>query len=151
MVDQISNVKWFYERFAAELALIGKKAMLEMMGWEKNPRQLERVVAREKVDTRLIARYAYEHGRSISEMLLAPGIKTDWYADCKMDYFPQNYIRAVEESGMTIADLARKAGVKDSTVRNIKFNYTIPFSDNLQKIADALEMEVADLFLPPEG
>ena len=151
MVDQISHVGWFYERFAAELALIGKKAMLEMMGWEKNPRQLERVVAREKVDPRLIARYAYEHGASISEMLLVPGVRTDWYEDCKVDYFPRNYVKAVEDSGMTIAELARKAGIKDSTVRNIKFNYTIPYSDNLQKIADALEMEVADLFLPPEG
>ena len=151
MVDQISNVKWFYERFRAEVELIGEKEMLAMMGWEKNPRQINRIIDQERVDPRLIARYAYEHGMSISEMLLTPGTKTDWYTDCKVDYFPRNYLNAVEESGITSADLARKAGIKDSTVRNIKFNYTIPYSDNLQKIADALEMEVADLFLPPEG
>lgn len=87
---------------------------------------------------------------SVSEVLLAPGVETDWYAEADVDYFPDNLRNAIKEQGVSVNRLSTETGVAASSIQSYMSGKQFPLSNNLQKLADALEMEVADLFLPPE-
>ena len=51
----------------------------------------------------------------------------------------------------TFLDIGAGTGIKWQQIESYLLRETMPLTKTLQKIADALEMEVADLFLPPEG
>ena len=48
-------------------------------------------------------------------------------------------------------DLAKASGLKRDSVALWFNSNCLPRTDSVQKIADYFEVEVADLFLPPEG
>lgn len=87
---------------------------------------------------------------SVAEVLLAPGVETDWYEEADVDYFGENLRNELKEQGVSVNRLSSETGVAASSIKSYMSGKQFPLSSNLQKIADALDMEVADLFLPPE-
>lgn len=56
-----------------------------------------------------------------------------------------------KENGLTsISALATKAGVTQPTLSNIVNNNATPTTDTLQKIADALNVHISELFERPD-
>jgi len=54
----------------------------------------------------------------------------------------------LKEKGMSQKDLAKRMNVQDGTMSNILSGRYSPTLDTLQRIADALGVEVAELFAP---
>lgn len=90
-------------------------------------------------------------GRRIGEMFLAPGVKTDWYKETALQYLPDNLEAFTNEAELTFAEITARLGVPYQTYRLYLEGSQYPQTNTLQKIADVLEIEVADLFLPPMG
>lgn len=92
-------------------------------------------------------------GLSVSELMLPPGDedKTEWYQEAKLEYFGTNLKTYAAEQGLSSSELASRIDVAASTTKNYLDGKFLPKSDALQKLADALNVEVADLFLPPDG
>ena len=92
-------------------------------------------------------------GLSVSELMLPLGDadKTEWYQEARIEYFSSNLKAYADELGLNSADLALRIGVEKPTMNNYFKGKNFPMSDNLQLLADALNVEVADLFLPPDG
>ena len=90
-------------------------------------------------------------GRCIGEMFLAPGVATDWYKETALQYLPDNLEAFTNEAELTFAEITARLGVPYQTYRLYLEGSQYPQTNTLQKIADVLEIEVADLFLPPVG
>lgn len=56
----------------------------------------------------------------------------------------------LSEKGVTSAELAGRVGVSKATVSNLINNKTMPSLDTLEKIADALGVEMWELFVSKE-
>lgn len=92
-------------------------------------------------------------GLSVAELMLPIGDadKTEWYQEARIEYFSSNLKAYADELGLKPADIARRIGVEKTTINNYFKAKSFPMSDNLQLLAEALNVEVADLFLPPDG
>lgn len=88
---------------------------------------------------------------SVADMFIDPEIETEWYKDAKLEYLPANLQKVSDASEMDIKTIAKKAQIKPQTYEWYLEGLQYPMTDRLQRIADVLEIEVADLFLPPEG
>ena len=86
--------------------------------------------------------------RSIAEMFLVPDVDTDWYREAALAHLPDNLAECTETTYIAVAE---KVGVPYQVFWLYLTGSQNPMSNTLQKIADALDMEVADLFLPPDG
>ncbi len=88
---------------------------------------------------------------SISELFLEPnsGDKySEWYVDASTKYFASNLTQAIDRESNTVKKI-KEAGIKQGQLRQYCLALVLPRLGKVQSIADALEIEVADLFLPP--
>ena len=88
-------------------------------------------------------------GLGIADMFVKPGVETEWYHETKAAYFAENMMQEMETQKISQAKMAQSADISKNTVANIK-NGQMPAIKTAQAIADALSMEIGDLFLPPE-
>lgn len=97
-------------------------------------------------------KFASFYGMTIGEALLRPGIDTEWYRDASTLYLSYNLERALKESPLTTEKIAEKTSycTADYVYRFAKGLKT-PSLKDAQELANALGMEIADLFLPPDG
>lgn len=98
-----------------------------------------------------VERVAESMGMSISEAFLLPGTFTDWYIDSDKKYFAENMKRLRLEKGWSKSKLSECAGIISNTIYKCEDSLGFPSVKNMQKIADALGVEIADMFLPPSG
>lgn len=96
----------------------------------------------------LIAR---AQGLSVAEMFLMPGASTEWYKDSDIKYFGANVKQYREMEQLSKRELEYYAEIKRNTVWTYESRESMPCCVTMQKIADALDIEIADLFLPPDG
>lgn len=94
---------------------------------------------------------AEKTGVGIAELFLIPGLQTEWYRETKSAYFRENMTIELEEKGITAANLSRLSGVSEHTIGKIKSGKQLPVVKTAQRIADALDTEIGELFLPPKG
>lgn len=97
-----------------------------------------------------VEKLAMETKIGIAELLTKPGLETEWYKETRADYLADNLKTEMTERNLSNEKLSRMTGVSTNTVANMK-NGRNPTVKTAQRIADALEMEIGDLFLPPEG
>ena len=100
--------------------------------------------------TRTIEKKLSGTGVTVAELMLAEGIDTEWYKEASVAYFGQNLKTIREELKCAPKDLARICGISVQSIRNYEAG-NVPTLRRMQCIADVLEVEVADLLLPPEG
>lgn len=89
-------------------------------------------------------------GMSVAEMMVRPGIETEWYREANVKYFCFNLDAYVRDCGMSTLDAAKRIGISSNTLQCYINGGALPRLSMLQKLADALDVEVADLFLPIE-
>ncbi|MEE0434442.1 MAG: helix-turn-helix transcriptional regulator [Peptococcaceae bacterium] len=90
-------------------------------------------------------------GRCIGEMFLTPDVNTDWYKETALQYLPDNLEAFTNEAELTLSEISERLGVPHQIYQLYLKGGQYPQTNTLQKIADVLEIEVADLFLPPMG
>lgn len=116
-----------------------------------NPGTIRRIEQGYACRLKTIEKLARCGGRCIGEMFLMPGVDTDWYKETALQYLPYNLEVWTNESKLTFAEIADGLGMPYQTYRLYLDGSQYPQTNTLQKIADELEIEVADLFLPPMG
>ena len=155
MDDQISNVSNLYSNARLYLSDIGVAETLKMFGISKTV--YKKLMAGNVYTLNLltVSRLADNLGLGISELFIDPeDIDTYhcWYAETDVKYFVNNLTAYVAESGLSQAKLCRTAGLERHTVSRLINQQdaigSLPMLGNLQKLADALQIEVADMFLP---
>lgn len=93
------------------------------------------------------------YGFSIGESILKKGVKTEWYKDTSALYLPFNLERIRNEKGIAVAELVR---VSD-TIKNVstylrwESGQSYPNMMQMQQVANALDVEIGDLFVTPDG
>lgn len=100
--------------------------------------------------TRTIEKKLKGTGVTVAELMLAEGVDTEWYREASAENIGKNLVRFSEEWGFGTKQLADLCGFPVQSIRNYEQG-NIPTLRRLQAIADVLEVEVADLLLPPEG
>lgn len=146
---QLSHVAYANARIKALIAKMGTCAVAAQLG-NCAPQRVEQFARGGRMRYRTMVAMGAMLDLSIGEVLLRPGTDTEWYVDCDAKYFSANVIAVMDELGVTAKELGKRIGVSSSSVGAWRDGAVIPYSDNLQRLADVLDMEVADLFLPPE-
>lgn len=116
-----------------------------------NPGTIRRIEQGYVCRLKTIEKLARCGGRRISEMFLSPGVETAWYKETELQYLPDNLEAFMNEAELTFAEITARLGVPYQTYRLYLEGSQYPQTNTLQKIAGVLEIEVADLFLPPDG
>ena len=99
---------------------------------------------------RIIEKKLKGSGVTVAELMLVPDIQTEWYKEASVAHFGANLKMIMEEWKFSHKELARICGISVQSIRNYEAG-NVPTLRRLQCLADALEIEVADLLLPPEG
>lgn len=147
--DQLSHVSFVNDRIKDLVGEIGITGVAARLGNVSHQR-VERFARGGRMSYRTMAALGRELDLSIGEVMLRPDVDTEWYADTDAVYFPGNLDATMRDLGVSSAALAKRIGITSSSVGAWREGKVIPYSDNLQKLAAVLEIEVADLFLPPE-
>ena len=151
MEERISHVRYLSIRLQefTNANSVGKAAELT----NSSIRSIKRFIGGDRMSMQTVQNLSDILGVSVSELMLPPGDedKTEWYKDSKIEYLCSNLNTYANEQGLSSVDVARIIGVAKSTAEKYFKGKIIPMSDNLQLLADALNVEVADLSLPPDG
>lgn len=114
-------------------------------------KQIKRILqGNMNVRTRTLEKNLKGTGVTVAEIMLNDGIETEWYKEAAVSYLPQNLKRYREEWGFTKEFFADLCGMSSRLIALYEKD-TVPTLRRLQSLADVLEVEVADLLLPPEG
>lgn len=149
-MEKMSDVRYVREHIRRRIEEVGSMTMLAKY-CGTNRYTLHKVLARKDLRLKTVDVLAIGCGKTVAEMFLEPGVKTDWYREASLEYLPDNLWSAMTDRGMEMIDIGAGTGIKWQQIESYLLRETMPLTKTLQKIADALEMEVADLFLPPEG
>lgn len=106
----------------------------------------EHEIAMKKINRSLeyMYRYARSYGVAIGDLLVKPGVQTEWYRDTSLSYLQENMQNAFNESGI------RPYKVTTNIYKYMEGDI-YPSLKMLQEIADILDMEIGDLLLPTDG
>lgn len=149
-MEKMSDVKYVKDHVRMEVKTFdGITTFAKSCG--TNRYTVNKVLAGKDLRLKTVGVLAKGCGNTVAEMFLKPGIKTNWYREASLEYFPENLQRAMDDRGMQVSDMEAESGVKWQQFESYLLRETMPLTKTLQRIADVLEIEVADLFLPPEG
>lgn len=99
----------------------------------------------------VIQRYAINSDIGISELFLHPDLVdqyTAWYRESQLYYFAQNFKDYMDVNGVKPKDVVESMGKTRNIIRGYQNGLYYPRIGELDRIADVLGVEVADLFLP---
>lgn len=99
----------------------------------------------------VVQKYSLRIGIGFAELFLNPEVAQQykaWYGESELGYFSQNFDDAVSLLGYTYVELAEKIGRSKNVVGGYASGMTYPRVGDLDRIAEVLGMELADLFLP---
>ena len=154
MGNQISNVSNLYGNARLYLSDIGI-SKTQAFGISKTVYKKLMGDVINTLNLLTVSRLADNLGLGISELFIDPDDADAyhcWYGESNVRYFINNLTACVAESGLSQAKICRIAGLERHTVSRLinqkDATGSLPMLGNLQKLADALQVEVADLFLP---
>ena len=155
MGNQISNVSNLYSNARLYLSDMGVAEALKMFCISKTVYKKLMGGIIDTLNLLTVSRLAANLGLGISELFINPeDVDTYqcWYAETDVKYFVNSLTACVAESGLSQAKICRIAGLERHTVSRLINQQdaigSLPTLGNLQKLADALQVEVADMFLP---
>lgn len=151
MVNQISNVSNLYSNARLYLSDMGVLEARRTFGISKTVYKKLMGGSINTLNVLTVSRLADKLGISISELFIDPDdINTYhyWYADTDVKYLATNLSACVADMGLSQAEVCRLSGLERHTISRMGTIGSLPRLGNLQKLADALQVEVADLFLP---
>lgn len=97
-------------------------------------------------------KFAYRYGTTAGDLLLKPGVETEWYKDSSTMFVSYNLQEVMSMSDLTpykLGLLCKK--VSTTTLYKYVDGRRIPTLNRLQELANVLDMEISDFFLPPDG
>lgn len=157
MENQISHVKFLQSNARLYLADMSKNEAQQVFGISRSVYAKVMGGNVEMLNLTTACRLAEMLGQGISELF----INTDyvdkyhsWYAETDAKYFAKNLLDCMTAATLSKNQLAKLAGIDRHLInRCLKQQTTdsrslLPRLVTLQKLADALQVEVADLFLP---
>ena len=143
-----SNVRWIHYRLAIDIDTFGLTAMADWL--HTSGTYLNKIACGKELGHRFLKSYADFYGCSIAELMLHPDDDPIEYSNAKVIYFAENLKSVMTVKEMTVNQLARLTGIKKNNIVGYRNGLRIPPTDKMQRLADALNTEVADLFLPPQ-
>lgn len=147
---KISGIEYLPEQLRYMVdAYGGMKEYMLVSGAKKQT--LRRIMLGKSCRLGTVERLAECLGMSVADMFIDPEVETEWYRDAKLEYLPENLKKISEESEMDLKTIAQQAQIIPQTYEWYLAGLQYPMTDRLQRIADVLDVEVAELFLPPEG
>lgn len=91
-------------------------------------------------------------GATIGEVFQNPSIECNWYKETRLVYLSYNLEEALKDAGTAAYMIAAQTKTCNATVIYKYVNGSkIPPLERLQEIADVLNLDISDLFLPPDG
>lgn len=149
-VDNISDVKWMSVRLKAYVEAHGVKEVAQFMHSSRS--NVCRFCSGVRMKMITAINLSDLIGLSIAELMLRPGLEDEieWYVDASPEFLQHNLRSYAHDAGITRIDLACLAGITSSSINGYFCGRAYPTTDKLQSMADALGVEVADLFLPTE-
>ncbi len=147
-MEPMSSVRYLQENVQLLIDAEGSiKQLCEASGLNYDTiKRMQRGISCRLTTVDRLARYA---GKSIGEMFLKPGLETAWYDDTRLEYLSKNLDMVMCD--LDLKELSAALEMPTSAVEKILNNEVKPMTRTLGKLAEALNEEVADLFLPPEG
>ena len=143
---QISHVRWINWHVAELVKSTSTSKVATLYNLDMG--RVTKIINGHPVSFRIIQKIAGSAGLSVAEIMVDPSVKTDWYREAEVKYFSENINRAMEEAGVSSKDIQASMAISAASVIRWRSGSGFPMSDKLQRIADALGYEVADLFLP---
>ena len=155
----ISNVKYAESLVIHTLENYKTRELVEDLGIRKSTvnDQKEKLKNGTLIPTFLaVERYAKFNGMSVTEAFINPDIlfSTDIKSTLK-GYSPNNIrvniSRLIKGHGYNTHQVSLISGIPDLVIRDYKYGDRKRYPRTLQRIADALEIEIIDFFKPSEG
>ena len=151
LVGELSSVKYL----ADNVRLLTKGMSLQQVYKDLgvHPDTHNRVLRGEiePLSLTVIQRYAINSDIGISELFLHPDLVdqyTAWYRETQLYCFTQNFNACMEEKGYSPKDVVESMGKSKNIIRGYQNGIGYPRLGDLDRVADVLGVEVADLFLP---
>lgn len=132
------------ERFDGRVTRLSNQAQVDS-------RSIKKILAGKPCRLRTIDKLAETCSMTISDMFLKPGLQTDWYLDAHLNYLSENLVTSAQAVDKEYHDVDDVVGTPHGLFKLYVEGVQYPQTNTLQKIAEALDIEVADLFLPPDG
>ena len=147
--EPMSNVKWLIWRARALANDYGWEWMRDTLEYA-DIKRLRVNLSHGRIQLATAEAIAEIYGLTIAEAMLAPEITDcEWCVSADRKYFADNVKALATEHG-SVERLAKAIGSYGQLIRHYTNGETEPLLRTLQKMADKLNMEVADLFLPIE-
>lgn len=150
MEERISHVRYISERVSECVDKYGITQMSYMMSTSNG--NIRKFCSNSRMRVSTLEDLSNMLGLSVAELTLKPGLedKVEWYRDSSIDYISDNLRLCAKEARIQQKELSRITGISYRVVNDYFMGKTVPMTDRLQALADALEVEIADLFLPVE-
>lgn len=137
-MEKISDVKYMRDHLRMHIEEVGSMTMLAK-SCGTNRYTLHKVLAGKDLRLKTVDVLAKGCGKTVAEMFLAPGIKTDWYKEATLQYFPDNLWSAMTDRGMEMIDMGDGIIiVEDGVDRMLRFN-VIDYFERMKKDEDGKE------------
>lgn len=151
-MDELSHVDYLAENVQR---LIDERFCGKMVGLSRFAHVDKGAIARMRTGKpcRLLTvdRVAQACGLTIGDIFLKPGTQTDWYREAKLCHLSANLEAITQEQGILLDDVADEIGRPHGSLDRYLSGHWFPQTNTLRLMAEALDEEVADLFLPPNG
>lgn len=150
-MGKLSNVKYLTDNVKLLTKGMGLQQVYKDLGVHPNThsRVLDGDIS--TLSLTVIQRYAINSDIGISELFLHPDLVdqyTAWYRETQLYCFTQNFNACMEEKGYSPKAVENQMGKHRNIIRGYQNGSGYPRLGDLDRIADVLGVEVADLFLP---
>lgn len=151
LVEKISSVSYLMDNIKNLTDGMTEKQVQEEFGVhpETHKRVLDGEI--ERLSLTIIQRYSINSNIGISELFIDPkeqGKFKPWYHETQLYCFAQNFRDYMEVNGVKPKDVVESMGKTRNIIRGYQNGLYYPRIGDLDRIADVLGVEVADLFLP---
>lgn len=141
LITSVCNVAENFMQKANELGISYRNYDSRMM----------KIIKTLNVSTADVDLYAQQMHTSLGNLMLNRGIVTNWYKDTRSVYFANNLDDEIKRLGITRKEFAEKQVIMSyAYINSLCDGIYMPTLSQAQYIANYLDVEVADLFLPPE-
>lgn len=141
--DTLTNKAWMVPNF---------ERMIRAHNVTSPDKDLRRLLDTGKAPLKVIDMYARWFGSTIGDVMVKPGVKTEWYKESSNIYVPYNLEQMMNDSCLPVAQIAQKAALTNlDVVYQFVKGVRIPTLAQLQELAYLFDCELSDFFLPPDG
>ena len=151
MSEKISNVRNISARIKGFVKENGANNLSYLTYASKD--NIEKYCDGGRMSIKTIKTMADIMGVSVAETMLEPGLEknVEWYRDANEKYFSENLRALAKDAGLSQVEISNLTGIHKNTINHYFKGKLYPRSNIMQLIADVIDVEVADFFVPFGG